>query len=188
MSMNKLNIPAIYNWNLSRQIILSCVVMVILFVAVYVYLLEIKVDAYVKNTYTEQQLKDEYTNKYAIYKNLPEYDLQNKQLLELNKRLMSKFPNEIEMGTLIFEINQLAKNNFIKLNTFQPQDAKQDRVGLMLLLIKVNLNGEYTNFIDFMVDLTTLSQIINITDFNVTRNNDANITVGFNLNIHFNKQ
>ena len=185
--MSKIKITIIYNWTLSKQLVLSGILMCIVFFVVYAYLLEIKEETYLQNVRLEEQLKNEYINKYAVYKNLPAYELQNKQLRELNKQLLDKFPNEIEMGDLMFEINQLGKNNFIQINMFQPQDTLYDGSGLTLQVVKVNLSGEYINFTNFMTDLAKLSKVTNVTDLNMTRNSDDNISVSFNLAIHFNK-
>ena len=138
-SKNKKQLPIIYNWKLYQQVLISFVLFIVVFFVVYEFVLKVKIDNHMQNVGLEDQLKEEYVNKYAVYKSLAKYELQGKKLAELNSQLMHIFPNETDMENLNFAINQLSQNNFMTVKLFQPQDAIQDVAGLNLQIIKVVL-------------------------------------------------
>ncbi len=184
-SKNKEQLPIIYNWKLYQQVLISFVLFIVIFIVINECMLNVKIDNYMQTVGLEDQLKEEYINKYAVYKSLAKYQLQSKKLAELNNQLMHIFPNETDMENLNFAINQLSQNNFMTVKLFQPQDAIQDVAGLNLQIIKVNLSGGYVHFVNFMLELSKLSQVIYITNLVIDRQDNENITANFNLNIHF---
>jgi type IV pilus assembly protein PilO len=115
----------------------------------------------------EQVLKKTYLDKKALAVNLPAYKKQMEDIRQRFGLLLQQLPDKNEVPALLIDITQAGLGQGLKFNLFDP-GSKSVKGFYAVLPIKININGTYHEYGEFISDLATLSRIVTIGDVKIT--------------------
>jgi type IV pilus assembly protein PilO len=109
----------------------------------------------------EQALKKTYLDKKALAINLPAYKKQMEDIRQRFGLLLQQLPDKNEVPELLIDITQAGLGQGLKFNLFDPGN-KSTKDFYAVLPIKIDINGTYHEYGEFISDLATLSRIVTI--------------------------
>jgi len=109
----------------------------------------------------EQALKKTYLEKKALAINLPAYKKQMEEIRQRFGLLLGQLPDKNEVPELLIDITQAGLGQGLKFNLFDPGN-KSIKDFYALLPIKIDVNGSYHEYGEFISDLATLPRIVTI--------------------------
>ncbi len=120
----------------------------------------------------EQTLKSTYLDKKKLAINLPAYQKQMEEIRQRFGLLLQQLPNKTEVPELLIDITQAGLGQGLKFNLFDPGN-KAVKDFYAVLPIKINADGSYHQYGEFISDLSTLSRIVTVGNVKITRKGDS---------------
>jgi type IV pilus assembly protein PilO len=115
----------------------------------------------------EKVLKKTYLDKKALAVNLSAYKKQMEDIKQRFGLLLQQLPDKNEVPELLIDITQAGLGQGLKFNLFDP-GSKLTKDFYAILPIKININGTYHEYGEFISDLSTLSRIVTIGNVNIS--------------------
>ena len=165
-----LNDPA--TWPVSLKLILIVIGACAILFAGYWYIIKEQTIELETRERKEQQLKSTYLEKKALAINLPAYKKQMEEIRQRFGLLLQQLPNKTEVPELLIDITQSGLGQGLKFNLFDP-GTKGVKDFYAVLPIKINVNGTYHEYGEFISDLSTLSRIVTVGDVKITTKKDT---------------
>jgi type IV pilus assembly protein PilO len=131
----------------------------------------------------EQRLKSTYLEKKALAINLPAYKQQMEEIRQRFGLLLQQLPNKTEVPELLIDITQAGLGQGLKFNLFDPGN-KSVKDFYAVLPIKINANGSYHQYGQFISDLATLSRIVTVGNVKMSSNRSGALTMAAVLNTY----
>ena len=100
--------------------------------------------------------------------NLPAYKKQMEEIRQRFGLLLQQLPNKTEVPELLIDITQAGLGQGLKFNFFDP-GTKSVKDFYAVLPIKINVNGTYHEYGEFISDLSTLSRIVTVGNVKIDR-------------------
>ncbi|NOY16772.1 MAG: type 4a pilus biogenesis protein PilO [Gammaproteobacteria bacterium] len=159
-------------WPVSLKMLLILVGAGAILFAGYWYIIKdqiIELEAYEQK---EVQLKATFLEKKKLAINLPAYQKQMEEIRQRFGLLLQQLPNKTEVPELLIDITQAGLGQGLKFNLFDPGN-KAVKDFYAVLPIKINANGTYHQYGEFISDLSTLSRIVTVGNVKITRKGDS---------------
>ena len=154
-----LNDPS--SWPVSLKMILIVIGAAAILFAGYWYVIKDQIVELETREREEQRLKKTFVDKKALAINLPAYKKQMEEIRQRFGLLLQQLPNKTEVPELLIDITQAGLGQGLKFNLFDPGD-KSVKDFYAVLPIKINVNGSYHEYGEFISDLSTLSRIVTV--------------------------
>ena len=165
-----LNDPS--TWPVSLKMILIIIGAGAILFAGYWYIIKDQIAELETRERKEQQLKSTYVEKKALAINLPAYKKQMEEIRQRFGLLLQQLPNKTEVPELLIDITQAGLGQGLKFNLFDP-GSKSVKDFYAVLPIKIDVNGTYHEYGEFISDLSTLSRIVTVGNVKITAKKDT---------------
>lgn len=176
----ELNDPS--SWPVSLKMILIVIGAGAILFAGYWYIIKQQISELETRERKEQQLKTTYIEKKTLAINLPAYKKQMEEIRQRFGLLLQQLPNKTEVPELLIDITQAGLGQGLKFNLFDPGN-KSVKDFYAVLPIKINVNGTYHEYGEFISDLSTLSRIVTVGDVKIDSKKDG-LTMAAVLNTY----
>ena len=123
------------------------------------------------------KLETELNNSRAIARDLQKYTEQVAKLNEELKNALTQLPNEKEIPEILKTISSLGKESNLEFTLFKPKPEQPQQFFANVPIDLVAL-GNYHNVGIFFDKVSKLPRIINVVDFNMTKQKDSKDTRG----------
>ena len=164
-----LNDPS--TWPVSLKMILIFIGAGAILFAGYWYIIKDQIAELETRERKEQQLKSIYVEKKALAINLPAYKKQMEEIRQRFGLLLQQLPNKTEVPELLIDITQAGLGQGLKFNLFDP-GSKSVKDFYAVLPIKIDVNGTYHEYGEFISDLSTLSRIVTVGNVKISAKKD----------------
>ncbi|MGD2084264.1 MAG: type 4a pilus biogenesis protein PilO, partial [Chromatiales bacterium] len=114
----------------------------------------------------EVQLKAEFEEKQAKVVNLDQYRQQLEEMKQSFGAMLRQLPNKTEVAALLVDVSQTGLAAGLEFDLFQPQ-SEISREFYAELPIRIQVQGAYHEFGDFVSGLAALPRIVTIHDVNI---------------------
>jgi type IV pilus assembly protein PilO len=165
-----INDPA--TWPVSLKMLIIIIGAGAILFAGYWYIIKDQIAELETRERKEQKLKTTYLEKKALAVNLPAYKKQMEDIRQRFGLLLQQLPDKNEVPELLIDITQAGLGQGLKFNLFDP-GSKLTKDFYAILPIKININGTYHEYGEFISDLSTLSRIVTIGNVKITRKKDG---------------
>lgn len=165
-----LNDPS--TWPVSLKMILIIIGAGAILFAGYWYIIKDQIAELETRERKEQQLKSTYVEKKALAINLPAYKKQMEEIRQRFGLLLQQLPNKNEVPELLIDITQAGLGQGLKFNLFDP-GSKSVKDFYAVLPIKIDVNGTYHEYGEFISELSTLSRIVTVGNVKITAKKDT---------------
>ena len=155
------------SWPVSLKMVLIVIGAAAILFAGYWYIIKDQIVELETRERKEQQLKNTFVEKKALAINLPAYKKQMEEIRQRFGLLLQQLPNKTEVPELLIDITQAGLGQGLKFNLFDPGD-KSVKDFYAVLPIKINANGTYHEYGEFISDLSTLSRIVTVGNVKIT--------------------
>lgn len=162
-----INDPA--TWPVSLKLLLIVIGAAAILFAGYWYLVKDQIVELEVHERKEVALKKTYLDKKALAVNLPAYKKQMEEIRQRFGLLLQQLPNKTEVPELLIDITQAGLGQGLKFNLFDPGN-KSVKNFYAVLPIKINTNGTYHQYGQFISDLSTLSRIVTVGNVKISSN------------------
>lgn len=162
-----INDPA--TWPVSLKLLIIIIGAGAILFAGYWYIIKDQIIELETRERKEQGLKKTYLDKKALAVNLPAYKKQMEDIRQRFGLLLQQLPDKNEVPELLIDITQAGLGQGLKFNLFDPGN-KSTKDFYAVLPIKININGTYHEFGEFISDLSTLSRIVTIGNVTINGN------------------
>ena len=149
------------SWPVSLKMILILIGAGAILFAGYWYIIKDQIVELETRERKEQQLKQTFVEKKSLAINLPAYKAQMEEIRQRFGLLLQQLPNKTEVPELLIDITQAGLGQGLKFNLFDP-GSKSVKDFYAVLPIKINVNGSYHEYGEFISDLSTLSRIVTV--------------------------
>ena len=149
------------SWPVSLKMILIIIGAGAMLFAGYWYIIKDQISELETRERKEQQLKKTFVEKKSLAINLPAYKAQMEEIRQRFGLLLQQLPNKTEVPELLIDITQAGLGQGLKFNLFDP-GSKSVKDFYAVLPIKINVNGSYHEYGEFISDLSTLSRIVTV--------------------------
>lgn len=156
------------SWPVSLKMILIIIGAGAILFAGYWYIIKGQIAELESRERKEQQLKSSFLEKKALAINLPAYKKQMEEIRQRFGLLLQQLPNKTEVPELLIDITQAGLGQGLKFNLFDP-GTKSVKDFYAVLPIKINVNGTYHEYGEFISDLSTLSRIVTVGNVKIDR-------------------
>ena len=170
------------SWPVSLKMVLIVIGAAAILFAGYWYIIKDQIIELETHERKEQQLKNTFVEKKALAINLPAYKKQMEEIRQRFGLLLQQLPNKTEVPELLIDITQAGLGQGLKFNLFDPGD-KSVKDFYAVLPIKINANGTYHEYGEFISDLSTLSRIVTVGNVKITSKSSA-LTMAAVLNTY----
>jgi len=160
------------SWPVSLKMVLIVIGAAAILFAGYWYIIKDQIVELETRERKEQQLKGTFVEKKALAINLPAYKKQMEEIRQRFGLLLQQLPNKTEVPELLIDITQAGLGQGLKFNLFDPGD-KSVKDFYAVLPIKINANGTYHEYGEFISDLSTLSRIVTVGNVKITSKKNA---------------
>jgi type IV pilus assembly protein PilO len=160
-----INDPA--TWPVSLRLLIIIIGAGAILFAGYWYIIKDQIIELETRERKEQGLKKTYLEKKALAVNLPAYKKQMEDIRQRFGLLLQQLPDKNEVPELLIDITQAGLGQGLKFNLFDP-GSKLTKDFYAILPIKININGTYHEYGEFISDLSTLSRIVTIGNVKIT--------------------
>ncbi len=160
-----INDPA--TWPVSLKMLIILIGACAILFAGYWYIVKDQIIELETRERKEQALKKTYLDKKALAVNLPAYKKQMEDIRQRFGLLLQQLPDKNEVPELLIDITQAGLGQGLKFNLFDP-GSKSVKGFYAVLPIKININGTYHEYGEFISDLATLSRIVTIGNVKIT--------------------
>jgi type IV pilus assembly protein PilO len=157
------------SWPVSLKMLIIIIIAGAILFAGYWYIIKDQVAELETLERKEQNLKSTFLEKKALAINLPAYKQQMEEIRQRFGLLLQQLPNKTEVPELLIDITQAGLGQGLKFNLFDP-GSKSVKDFYAVLPIKINANGSYHQYGEFISDLSTLSRIVTVGNVKMTRN------------------
>ena len=154
-----INDPA--TWPVSLKMLIILIGAAAILFAGYWYIVKDQIIELETRERKELALKKTYLDKKALAINLPAYKKQMEEIRQRFGLLLQQLPDKNEVPELLIDITQAGLGQGLKFNLFDP-GSKSVKDFYALLPIKINIDGTYHEYGEFISDLSTLSRIVTI--------------------------
>ena len=175
-----LNDPS--TWPVSLKMILIVVGACAILFAGYWYIIKQQIVELETRERKEVQLKSTYVEKKTLAINLPAYKKQMEEIRQRFGLLLQQLPNKTEVPELLIDITQAGLGQGLKFNLFDPGN-KSVKDFYAVLPIKIDVNGTYHEYGEFISDLSTLSRIVTVGDVKIS-SKQSSLTMAAVLNTY----
>lgn len=175
-----LNDPS--TWPVSLKMILIVVGACAILFAGYWYIIKQQIVELETRERKEVQLKSTYVEKKTLAINLPAYKKQMEEIRQRFGLLLQQLPNKTEVPELLIDITQAGLGQGLKFNLFDPGN-KSVKDFYAVLPIKIDVNGTYHEYGEFISDLSTLSRIVTVGDVKISSKKNS-LTMAAVLNTY----
>lgn len=141
-----------------KALLLGLLALVIL-AAGYWYIIKDKRDTLAERERVENQLKQEFREKYQKAANLEAYEQQLAEMEEMLEVMLRQLPSKTEMPELLIDISQTALGSGIDNELFEPR-AEIVRDFYAEQPINVRMVGTYHEFGNFVGSVASLSRVV----------------------------
>ncbi len=176
-----INDPA--SWPVSLKMLIIVIVAGAILFAGYWYIIKDQVAQLETLERKEQNLKSTYLDKKALAINLPAYKKQMEEIRQRFGLLLQQLPNKTEVPELLIDITQAGLGQGLKFNLFDP-GSKSVKDFYAVLPIKINANGTYHQYGEFISDLSSLSRIVTVGNVNMKAGKGGQLTMAAVLNTY----
>jgi type IV pilus assembly protein PilO len=156
------------SWPVSLKMILIIIGAGAILFAGYWYIIKGQIAELETRERKELQLKSSFLEKKALAINLPAYKKQMEEIRQRFGLLLQQLPNKTEVPELLIDITQAGLGQGLKFNLFDP-GTKSVKDFYAVLPIKINVNGTYHEYGEFISDLSTLSRIVTVGNVKIDR-------------------
>jgi type IV pilus assembly protein PilO len=156
------------SWPVSLKMLIIIIIAGAILFAGYWYIIKDQVAELETLERKEQNLKSTFLEKKALAINLPAYKQQMEEIRQRFGLLLQQLPNKTEVPELLIDITQAGLGQGLKFNLFDP-GSKSVKDFYAVLPIKINANGSYHQYGEFISDLSTLSRIVTVGNVIMTR-------------------
>ena len=170
------------SWPVSLKMVLIVIGAAAILFAGYWYIIKDQIVELETRERKEQQLKGTFVEKKALAINLPAYKKQMEEIRQRFGLLLQQLPNKTEVPELLIDITQAGLGQGLKFNLFDPGD-KSVKDFYAVLPIKINANGTYHEYGEFISDLSTLSRIVTVGNVKIASKKNA-LTMAAVLNTY----
>ena len=170
------------SWPVSLKMVLIVIGAAAILFAGYWYIIKDQIVELETRERKEQQLKNTFVEKKALAINLPAYKKQMEEIRQRFGLLLQQLPNKTEVPELLIDITQAGLGQGLKFNLFDPGN-KSVKDFYAVLPIKINANGTYHEYGEFISDLSTLSRIVTVGNVKITSKKNA-LTMAAVLNTY----
>lgn len=137
-------------------------VAVLILLGGYWYMVKEKRETLVERERTENELKQEFREKYQKAANLGAYEEQLAEMEEMLEVMLRQLPSKTEMPELLVDISQTALGTGIDNELFEPRnEIKRDFYAEQP--INVRMVGTYHEFGNFVSSVASLSRVVILT-------------------------
>ena len=154
-----INDPA--TWPVSLKMLIILIGAAAILFAGYWYIVKDQIIELETRERKELALKKTYLDKKALAINLPAYKKQMEEIRQRFGLLLQQLPDKNEVPELLIDITQAGLGQGLKFNLFDP-GSKSVKDFYAVLPIKINIDGTYHEYGEFISDLSTLSRIVTI--------------------------
>ncbi len=176
-----INDPA--SWPVSLKMLIIVIVAGAILFAGYWYIIKDQVAQLETLERKEQNLKSTYLDKKALAINLPAYKKQMEEIRQRFGLLLQQLPNKTEVPELLIDITQAGLGQGLKFNLFDP-GSKSVKDFYAVLAIKINANGTYHQYGEFISDLSSLSRIVTVGNVHMKAGKGGQLTMAAVLNTY----
>ncbi|MEA1890389.1 MAG: type 4a pilus biogenesis protein PilO [Pseudomonadota bacterium] len=154
-------------WPVSLKMLLILIGAGAILFAGYWYIIKDQVAELETRERKEQALKTTFLEKKKLAINLPAYQKQMEEIRQRFGLLLQQLPNKTEVPELLIDITQAGLGQGLKFSLFDPGN-KAVKDFYAVLPIKVNADGTYHQYGEFISDLSTLSRIVTVGNVKIT--------------------
>lgn len=135
----------------------------------------------IKNQNTQiESLKQQLVQKHKQSVSLPLYVEQMKEIQRRFDVVSKQLPNETEIPALLTDISQAGIDNGLEFKRFQPKPHVQQDF-FVKVPIQIKAVGSYHELAKFISDIANFQRIVNIGNFNITRDKRSEQNVATRL-------
>ena len=171
------------NWPVSLKMLIIIIGAAAILFAGYWYIIKDQIAELESVERKEQRLKSTFLEKKALAINLPAYKQQMEEIRQRFGLLLQQLPNKTEVPELLIDITQAGLGQGLKFNLFDPGN-KSVKDFYAVLPIKINANGSYHQYGQFISDLATLSRIVTVGNVKMSSNRSGALTMAAVLNTY----
>ncbi|MBT4964057.1 MAG: type 4a pilus biogenesis protein PilO [Francisellaceae bacterium] len=167
IDLGSLRFDEIGIWPKNLKMVVLIIVLVGSFVTGYFVSLQEPISKLSSSVKLEKNKRKQFKSSYDQAINLDAYKKQMTEMQSLFKTLLRQLPSEVRIPSLIEEISQQAAANGVRFQLLQP--GKKESKGFYAELpIKLELVGDYHSLGGFVDDVSKLSRIVTLHDFEIT--------------------
>lgn len=171
--LNSLDFNDIGSWTRRVKLIMAALVGCGLVFAGYHFVIKNQIAQLSNVERKEPQLKDDFLIKKALAINLDAYKAQMVEAEETFGVLLKQLPNESEIPDLLIDMTQVGLSRGLQFQQIRPGNIIEKDF-YAEKLVNVKATGTYHQVAGFVSDIAALQRIINVDNFQLTRNDDTN--------------
>ena len=169
-------------WPVSLKMLLILLGAAAILFAGYWYIIKDQIIELEVRERKEVSLKSTFIEKKKLAINLPAYKKQMEDIRQRFGLLLQQLPNKQEVPELLIDITQSGLGQGLQFKLFDPGSSSVKDF-YAVLPIKINVNGSYHQFGEFISELSTLSRIVTVGNVKIT-GKDRDLTMLADLNTY----
>jgi type IV pilus assembly protein PilO len=155
-------------WPVSLKMLLIVLAAGAILFAGYWYIIKDQIAELEVRERKEVNLKKTYLEKKELVINLPAYQKQVEEIRQRFGVLLQQLPDKNEVPELLIDVTQAGLGQGLKFNLFDP-GAKRLKGFYAELPIKINVNGTYHEYAEFISEIATLPRIVTVGNVTISR-------------------
>lgn len=160
------------NWTRRVKLLLAGLACIGVVAAGYYLIIKEKTELLEQAQRKEPILKNTFLEKKALAINLDAYKEQMVKAEETFEILKGQLPNESEIPDLLIDMTQVGLSRGLQFEQIKPGNTI-NKDFYAEKSVNIRANGEFHQIANFISDVAALPRIINIENFNMTRNADS---------------
>ncbi|MDF0535005.1 type 4a pilus biogenesis protein PilO [Shewanella yunxiaonensis] len=173
---NDLDMENIGGWPTQVKAVFAGILAILVFVGGYFLFVSDAIDIYKVEQGKEQQLRDDFRNKYQLAANLDLYREQLKQMEAQFAELLKMLPSQNEMPGLLDDLTYVATDAGLRINSID-WDAEVQRDFYIEYPIRMSVTGDYHQMGHMVSGVAKLPRIVSLHDFVIKREADGNLSM-----------
>lgn len=175
-SLKTLNPNEVHNWPMPVKVFMAFGAAVAILLAGSMFHLKGYYEELNLEISKEEKLKQEFINKKTVSINVDLYKEQLEQVTNASDTLLKQLPNKSEMDKLLLDINQAAVSRQLEVILFKPSKETMKEFYAELPIV-MTLSGDYDSIGKFVEDVSKLSRVVLLENFEIKNNEKVNLNV-----------
>ncbi|MFQ6371957.1 type 4a pilus biogenesis protein PilO [Shewanella sp. YIC-542] len=173
---NDLDMENIGGWPKQVKVVFAIILAILVFVGGYFLFVSDAIDSYKSAQAKEQQLREDFRNKYQLAANLELYRQQLQQMEAQFAELLKMLPSENEMPGLLDDLTFVATNAGLRIHSID-WDAEIQRDFYVEYPIRMSVTGDYHQMGHMVSGVAKLPRIVSLHDFVIKREADGKLSM-----------
>ncbi|MBV7315627.1 type 4a pilus biogenesis protein PilO [Shewanella sp. NIFS-20-20] len=165
---NDLDFDNVGGWPFQVKVVFAVLLAIIVFIGSYFFFISDAIDNLNRVQKQEQELRDDFKNKYRLAANLKLYREQLVVMEEQFSELLRMLPSKNEMPGLLDDLTFVATDAGLRINSLDWQ-SEIERDFYLEFPINMSVRGDYHQIGKMVAGVAKLPRIVSLHDFTITK-------------------